>query len=66
MILNYDHYRTGQKRRGRRALLIPVLAGILVLGVALFFVLRIPARLSGGTVERHAPGKLPDLFRAEK
>ncbi len=66
MILNYDHYRTGQKKRGRRAVLIPVLAGILVLGVALFFILRIPTRLSGAAAERHAPGKLPDLFKAEK
>ena len=66
MILNYDHYRTGQKKRGRRAVLIPVLAGAVVIGVALFFVLRAPARAEGAAVERHAPGKLPDLFKAEK
>jgi tetratricopeptide (TPR) repeat protein len=66
MIRNYDHYRTGQKRRGLRAVLIPVLSGILVLGVVLFFVLHIPTRLSGAAIERHPPGKLPELFKAEK
>lgn len=66
MIRNYDYYRTGQKKRGLRVGLILVLSGILVLGVILFFVLRVPTRLSGTAIERHPPGKLPDLFKAEK
>jgi tetratricopeptide (TPR) repeat protein len=66
MILNYDHYRTGQRKRGLRNILFPILSGILVLGIVLLFALRIPARLSGAASERHAPGKLPDLFKSEK
>jgi tetratricopeptide (TPR) repeat protein len=66
MILNYDHYRSGQRKKGARTLLIPILSGVLVVLVVLFFVLHIPARLAGGAAQRRAPGKLPDLFKAEK
>jgi tetratricopeptide (TPR) repeat protein len=66
MILNYDHYRSGQRKKGARTLLIPILSGVLVVLVVLFFVLRIPARLSGAAAQRSAPGKLPDLFKMEK
>jgi tetratricopeptide (TPR) repeat protein len=66
MILNYDHYRTGQRRKRSRMALIPlfvVLAGALVGGV---FLLHLPARLLGAAAGRPAPGKLSDLFRDQK
>jgi tetratricopeptide (TPR) repeat protein len=66
MILNYDHYRTGQRKRRSRAALIPIILGVLAVLVALFFILHVPARLAGGAAQRRAPGKLPDLFRTEK
>jgi tetratricopeptide (TPR) repeat protein len=66
MILNYDHYRSGQRKKGARTLLIPVSAGLIVILVVLFFVFNVPARLSGNAAQRRAPGKLPDLFKAEK
>jgi tetratricopeptide (TPR) repeat protein len=66
MILNYDHYRTGQRKKRARAWLIPVLSGVLVLGAVFFFVLHVPARIAGDAAQRRAPGKLPDLFKAEK
>ncbi|MGA2975792.1 MAG: tetratricopeptide repeat protein [Spirochaetia bacterium] len=66
MILNYDHYRAGQRKRGLRTILIPVLSGILVIIVVLFFVFHLPERFFGAGAQRRAPGKLPDLFKAEK
>ena len=66
MILNYDHYKSGQRKKGLRSILIPVFSGILVILIVLFFVLNIPGRLFGTSTQRKAPGKLPELFRSEK
>ena len=66
MILNYDHYRTGQRRRGLRTILIPALSGILAVLIVLVFVLHIPSRLFGAGSPRQTPGKLPDLWKAER
>jgi tetratricopeptide (TPR) repeat protein len=43
-----------------------VLAGVLALLVGAFFLFNGPARLFAGGGPRKPPGKLPDLFRAEK
>ncbi|MGA2764326.1 MAG: tetratricopeptide repeat protein [Spirochaetia bacterium] len=64
MILNYDHYRTGQRKRGRRTVLIALVSGLLLVLVALALVLRVPSRLLDPGVIRQAPGKLPDLWKA--
>jgi len=64
--VRYDHYRTGQRGRKLRAVLIPVCAGLLVLGAAAFFVFNGPVRFLGAGGPRTPPGKLPDLFQAEK
>jgi tetratricopeptide (TPR) repeat protein len=64
--VRYDHYRTGQRGRKLRAVLIPVCVGLLVLGAAAFFVFNGPARFLGAGGPRKSPGKVPDLFRAEK
>jgi tetratricopeptide (TPR) repeat protein len=66
MILNYDHYRTGQKKRRKRTVLIPVLAGVVVLLAAAAILFHVPARLFGRAAARQPPGKLSDLFRAER
>jgi len=66
MIRNYDHFRTGQRKRGVRPILIPVLLCLLVLAVLLLFLLHVPARLFGPALVRQPPGKLPDLFKGEK
>ena len=66
MILNYDHYRPGQRKRSSRAILIPTLSVVVVLLVAALFIFHVPSRIFGGGTARHAPGKLPDLFKAEK
>ncbi len=65
MILNYDHYHTGQRRKRGRALLIPVGALLLVGLVAVVLVLRLPSRFFGAG-SRPAPGNLSDLFRNQK
>jgi tetratricopeptide (TPR) repeat protein len=64
--VRYDHYRTGERARRLRAVLIPIFAGLLVLAAAAFFVFNAPVRLLGAGGPRKSPGKLPDLFRAEK
>jgi tetratricopeptide (TPR) repeat protein len=66
MILNYDHYRPGQRKRSSRAILLPVLSVVVVLLVAALLVFHVPSRLFGGGGSRRAPGKVPDLFKAEK
>ena len=65
MILNYDHYRPGQRKKNSRAVLVPVLVVVVGLIVGALFVFHVPARVFGGGA-RPAPGKLPDLFKAEK
>ena len=64
--MKYDHYRSGQRRKRLRAVLIPLFSVLVVLLVAGFFLLNGPARIFGTAGPRKAPGKLPDLFRAEK
>jgi tetratricopeptide (TPR) repeat protein len=64
--MRYDHYRSGQRRKRLRAVLIPLLSVLVVLLVAAFFVFNGPARIFGAGGQRKTPGKLPDLFRAEK
>jgi len=66
MPVRYDHYRTGQRGKRLRVVLIPLLSGLLVLLAAGFFVFNGPARFLGTGGSRKSPGKLPDLFRAEK
>ncbi len=64
MILHYDHYRTGQRRRGTRTILVPVLSALLVIAIALVFALHLPSRLFGTASVRQAPGRLPDLWKS--
>ena len=66
MIRNYDHYHPGQRRKRLRVIIIPALSALVVLGVALVLALGIPGRLFGSAGQRSVPGKLPDLFRAQK
>jgi len=66
MLLRYDHYRTGQRRGRARAVIIPVAAVLLAALVGAFFLFNGPSRLFGAGGQRKAPGRLPDLFRAEK
>jgi len=63
MILSYDHYRTGQRKRRLRTVLIPALSGVIVLAIVLVFVFHLPSRLFGGGNRREAPGRLPDLWK---
>jgi tetratricopeptide (TPR) repeat protein len=66
MVLNYDYYRTGQRRRRARAALIPA-AVVLVGGlVGLAFLLHLPARIIGVAAGPPSPGRLSDLFREQK
>ena len=64
--MKYDHYRSGQRRKKPRTVLIPLFSVLVVLLVAAFFVFNGPARILGTAGPRKAPGKLPDLFRAER
>ncbi len=66
MIRDFDHYQSGQRGKRLRTILIPTLSVIVVLAVVLLIVLGVPARLFGSGGQRQAPGKLPDLFRAQK
>jgi len=66
MIRNIDHYRTGQKKRRPRTILIPVLSGVLAVLVVLFFILHVPDRLAGAGNQRKARGNLADMFKAAK
>jgi tetratricopeptide (TPR) repeat protein len=65
MILNYDHYRTGKRKRGRRTALITSGAAAVLVLVVLALVLKLPSRLFDPGVMRQAPGKLPDLWKAD-
>jgi tetratricopeptide (TPR) repeat protein len=65
MILNYDHYRPGKRRRRFRATVIPIAAVTLAAAVALFFILRVPERLFPAGGARQARGRLPDLWKTE-
>jgi tetratricopeptide (TPR) repeat protein len=65
MILNYDHYRTGLRKKRARYVIVPVIAVVLVGLVTAVLALNIPAKVFGGGA-RPAPGKLSDLFKAEK
>jgi len=65
MILNYDHYRTGQRKHGRRRALITLGAAALLVLVVLALVLKLPSRLFDPGIARQAPGKLPDLWKSE-
>jgi len=64
MILNYDHYRTGQRKRGRRTILITVVSGAVLLLVLFAVVFKLPSRIFDAGAMRQAPGKLPDLWKA--
>ena len=68
MILNYDHYRTGQrKRRARAQSSFPFSSGSRFSWSRPFIIFHVPARLFGPSLaHRSRPGKLPDLFKAEK
>ena len=67
MILKYDHYRPGQRKRAARAVLIPLLSVVVVLlRCRLLRLPRAGAHLRRPATPASAPGKLPDLFRAEK
>ena len=63
--MNYDYYRTGQRRRRARFVLIPVIVLAAAGVVVVTFTLHIPSRLFGGN-GRPAPGRLTDLFRAQR
>ena len=60
MIRNYDHYHSGRKR-GIRARLLALVAGIAVL-VAIAFIFRIPQRLLPSSDARAGSGRIYDLF----
>jgi tetratricopeptide (TPR) repeat protein len=64
--LNYDYYRTGQRRRRARFVIIPVIAVVVVGLVAAVLVFNIPAKIFGSGAGRPAPGKLSDLFKSQK
>jgi tetratricopeptide (TPR) repeat protein len=64
--MKYDHYRSGQRRKKLRTVLIPLFSVLVVLLVAAFFVFNGPARIFGTAGPRKPPGRLPDLFRAER
>jgi tetratricopeptide (TPR) repeat protein len=66
MLLRYDHYRTGQRRRRARVVIIPLGVALLAALVGAFFLFNGPSRLFGTGGPRKPPGRLPDLFRAER
>ena len=66
MLLRYDHYRTGQRKKRARVVIIPVAVVVLAAVVGAIFLFNVPSRLFGGGAARKPPGRLPDLFRAEK
>jgi tetratricopeptide (TPR) repeat protein len=66
MLLRYDHYRTGQRRGHARIMIIPVAAVLLAALVGAFFLFNGPSRLFGAGGPRKPPGRLPELFQAQK
>lgn len=66
MILNYDHYRSAKRGRKLRTTVLPIVSVVLVVCIALFFILRVPARLFPAGGGRQARGRLPELWKAEK
>jgi len=66
MALRYDHYRTGQRGKRARAVIIAAAAALVAVLVGAFFLFNGPARFFGAGTPRKPPGRLPDLFRAEK
>src|SRR5208282_4757529 len=64
--MKYDHYRSGQRRKRARAVLIPLLSVMGVLLVAALFFFHVPARIFGTNGPRKTAGKLTDLFQAGK
>ncbi len=64
--MRYDYYRTGQRRRRVRVWLIPLVAVVVLALGAAFFLLNGPARISALGSARKPPGRLPDLFRAQR
>ncbi len=64
MILNYDHYRTGQRKHGQRTVLISVISAAIVILILASIVFRLPSRIFDTGSMRQAPGKLPDLWKA--
>ena len=65
MILNYDHYRSGQRRRRPRWLIavgIAAAAGFIVL----LFALKVPQRVFASSAARAGTGKIPALWKAAK
>jgi len=66
MLLRYDHYRTGQRRRNTRRWLIPLIAIVVLMLGGAFFLFNVPGRLFAAGGPRKPPGRLSDLFRAER
>ena len=65
MILNYDHYRAGSRKRRLRIALIPALSAALVLAIVLIIALRIPSRVFPATGSRQNVSTLQGLWREE-
>ena len=66
MTLNYDHYRTGRRRKRARAARIPIILVLAAGVVAGALLLHLPAKLLGAAANQPAPRKLSDLFREQK
>ena len=64
--MRYDYYRPGRRGKRLRTVLIPVAAVVVAGLVAAFFLLNVPSRLFAAGGPRKPPGRLPDLFRAER
>lgn len=65
MILNYDHYRSGQRKR-RPRWLIPVGAVAAVGLIVVLFALKVPQKIFASSATRAGTGKIPALWKAAK
>ncbi len=65
MILNYDHYHAGRKKRPLRRL-IPVVSGALLVAIILLAVFQVPQRLLPASGARAGVGRLPELWKNER